>query len=160
MWLIVLLLILAALLLAVELVLLPGITVAGFMALAADACALWLAYGAGRVTFAVTFGAAVALAGLTVFICLREKTWRVLSLDSNIEGQSQPSPQCQVQVGQCGMTLSRLAPSGKVEIEGKILEAKTLDEFIDPRTEVTVSGFDNFTVVVRRTQQNETSKTV
>ena len=49
-----------------------------------------------------------------------------------------------------GMTVSRLAPMGKVEIGGKIYEAKSMDSYIDPRREVEVVGFENFNIIVRK----------
>lgn len=47
------------------------------------------------------------------------------------------------------MTLSRLAPMGTVEIGGRIYEAKTLDGYVDPRREIEVVGFENFSVIVK-----------
>ena len=39
---------------------------------------------------------------------------------------------------------------GKVLINGKEYEAKSVDSYIDQRQEVTVVGFENFTVIVRK----------
>ena len=38
---------------------------------------------------------------------------------------------------------------GKVNIAGKEYEAKSLDSYIDQRTEVEVIGFENFTIIVK-----------
>ena len=40
-------------------------------------------------------------------------------------------------------------PGGKVMLNGKTYEAKSIDVYIDPHREVEVIGFDNFTVVVK-----------
>ena len=47
------------------------------------------------------------------------------------------------------MTLSRLSPMGKVCIDGKIVEAKSLDAYVDPKTMVEVVDFENSNVVVK-----------
>jgi membrane-bound ClpP family serine protease len=39
---------------------------------------------------------------------------------------------------------------GKVNIAGKIYEAKSVDSYIDQRSEVEVVGFENFTVIVKK----------
>ena len=48
-----------------------------------------------------------------------------------------------------GMTLSRLSPMGTVEVGGKVYEAKSLTAYVDPRREVEVVGFENFSVIVK-----------
>ena len=154
MWLIILLALLAALFLVAELVFLPGISVAGFLALAADGAAAYLSYekyGTAGLLVCLAFIAAVST--ITIVICLRSKTWRRLSLTSKIDGQSQSSPRTQLAVGQKGISLSRLAPSGKAVFDGKSFEARTIDGLIDPQTEVEITGFDNFTVIVKRTEK-------
>ena len=40
---------------------------------------------------------------------------------------------------------------GKILIDGRVYEAKSIDAYIDQRSEVEVVGFENFTVIVKRT---------
>ncbi len=54
-----------------------------------------------------------------------------------------------IRPGDRGVTLSRLAPAGKIEIQGRIYEARSLDSYVDPRTPVEVVGFENFTIIVK-----------
>lgn len=153
-WLIILLAVLAALLLTAEMVFLPGVSVAGFLALAADAAAVYLAYdgyGTTGLVVSVVFIAVVSV--ITVVLCLRAKTWRRLSLTSNIDGQSQTSPEAELALGAKGTALSRLAPSGKAVFYGRTFEARTIDGLVNPGAEVEVIGFDNFTVIVKQTQK-------
>ena len=63
-----------------------------------------------------------------------------------------PSPEKEVKVGDRGRALSRLAPMGKVEFGGRIFEAKSLDAYIDVRSEVEVVGFENFDVIVKKVE--------
>ena len=62
------------------------------------------------------------------------------------------SPADELKAGDRGTTVSRLSPMGKVNIGGKVYEAKSTDVYIDQRKEVEVVGFDNFTVIVKRAE--------
>lgn len=153
MWLIIAgLIIVGAALLVVELVWLPGITLAGVGAAAADVAAVWLAFlwlGVGGGLLAIA--AVLVAAGLAIWLTLRSNTWKKLSLKDNIEGTSQPLPQdAGVKAGDRGVAITRLAPMGKVSIGGKTYEAKSVDVYIDQRTEVQVVDFDNFNVIVTK----------
>ena len=120
MWLILILVLIGVLLLVAELVLLPGISVAGIGSL------------------------------LAVFISLRANTWQRLSLKATIDSTSTPTPQQNnILVGQTGTTLTRLAPMGKVRVGEVTAEAKTIDGYINPRQSVEVIGFENTVVIVR-----------
>lgn len=146
------LILLGILLLVVELVLLPGISVAGIgalLSLIAAATYGFLTYGlfGGSITVAIIAILAIA----AVVISLRANTWRRLSLNATVDSTSTPTPQQQhVSIGTIGTALTRLAPMGKVQIDTLIIEAKAMDGYIDPKVAVEVIGFDNTSVVVRK----------
>lgn len=54
-----------------------------------------------------------------------------------------------MQVGDRGVTLSRLSPMGKVEIGGRTYEAKSQGAYVDQQRDVEVVGFENFSVIVK-----------
>lgn len=149
---IVLLLVLGALFLMAELVLLPGVSVGGILALACDATAAYFAfvwYGttAGWITIGVIFAVAIVV---TIF-SLRAKTWQRLSLRQQITSSSMDTPQeHDVKAGDRGVAVTRLAPMGKVEINGRTYEAKSATELIDQQSKVEVTGFENFNVLVKK----------
>jgi len=88
---------------------------------------------------------------LVTVVSLRAKTWQRFSLRQQIRSSSTPvSPAEELHIGDRGTTLSRLSPMGKVEIGGRIYEAKSTDVYIDQRSTVEVVGFENFNVVVRK----------
>lgn len=151
MGLIVVLIVVGVLLLVAELVLLPGISVAGIGAFAA----LVAAAVCGFVRFGILGGslvvaAIVILCAAAVVVSLRANTWQRLSLKSTIDSASTPTPQQNdIRIGQQGETLTRLAPMGKVRIGDHTLEAKAMDAYLDPRTRIEVIGYDNTAVVVR-----------
>lgn len=148
---IILLVLLGVLFLVAELLLLPGISVGTILSLVCYGSAIYLAFdGFGVVAGAVTVAVVVVLSLLTTVISLRAKTWQRFSLKQEIDSTSMLQPEREIAVGDCGVAVSRLSPMGKVEIKGRIYEAKSTDVYIDQRCSVEVVGFDNFTVIVRR----------
>ncbi len=151
MWLIITLIVLGVLLLVAEIILLPGLTVAGIGGFIAYGVAIYLGfdyYGAGG--GAIVIGVVVAVSVLAIVLSLRARTWQRLSLQQQIDGISQSSPELEVKVGDRGMAVTRLAPMGKVLINNETYEAKSLgDLYVDQKTEIEVIGFENFNVVVK-----------
>ncbi|MDR2882333.1 MAG: NfeD family protein [Alistipes sp.] len=149
-WLIALLIVVGALMLVVELVLMPGITVAAIGALASWGGAGWLAWENFGVRGLLTVVAIViALTVAATWFSLRARTWQRFALGDRIEGRSQEAPARRVKVGDRGVALGRLAPMGKVTIDGRDYEAKTTGGFVDQHTGVEVVGFENFNVIVK-----------
>lgn len=152
MWLIISLIVIGVLLIVAELVLLPGLSVAGIGALAAFGGAIYLGFTNYGTTGGVIVICSIAATSIAAtVISLKARTWQKLSLNQNIDSTSQPLPETEVSVGDTGVAVTRLAPMGNVIINGKTYEAKSLgDRYIDQRSEVEVVGFENFNVVVRK----------
>ncbi len=149
-WVIAVLIVIGALLLVVEIVLLPGFTVAGIGGLACYCGASYLAYANYGVTgLLVTIGIVLVVSVIATWLSLRAKTWKRFALSQNIDGEAQISPERQVRMGERGVAITRLAPMGKVMIGGQTYEAKAIDSFVDQQTEVEVTGFENFNVIVK-----------
>lgn len=151
MWYIILLLVLGVLFLVAEMLLLPGVSIGAILAMSCYGGAIYYAFSALGTTAGIwTVVAVVILSLITVVISLRSKTWMRLSLKQEIDSTSMPNPALEVELGSVGVTVSRLAPMGKVNIGGKFYEAKSVDVFIDQQVDVKVVGFDNFTVIVKK----------
>lgn len=151
MWYIVLLIILGMLFLVAELLLFPGLSIGGILAMACYGGAIWYAFDALGVTAGIWTIVAVALLSLlSLIFSLRAKTWQRLALKQEIDSVSMPNPESEVAIGAVGVSISRLSPMGKVEVNGKTFEAKSADVFIDQRSKVEVVGSDNFTLIVRK----------
>lgn len=147
---IILLIVLGLLFLVAEIVLLPGVSVGALLALVCDGSAVYLAFRYHDTpTGIVVVVLIVILSLVATILSLRAKTWQRFSLRQKIDSSSMPSPQTRLRVGERGVTLSRLSPMGRVEIGGELYEAKSLDAYVDPRTEVEVVGFENFSVIVK-----------
>ncbi len=156
MGLIVILIIVGVLMLVAELVLLPGLSFAGICSLLANGGAIYLGFTRyGTTGGFIILAAIVILSLVATVVSLRAKTWQRLSLKSTVDGTCQSLPDNTLKIGDRGVTVTRLAPIGKVMIEEKTYEAKSFgDKYIDPRKEIEVVGFENFNAIVRQINQN------
>ena len=154
MFFIILLIFFGLLFLIAELVLLPGISIAALLSLVCYGSSVYLAFrDYDSSTGCIIVGAILVLSLVAVIVSLRAKTWQRFSLEQKIPASSMPEPEKELQLGTRGKSVSRLSPMGKVEIDGRTYEAKSQDVYIDPRSEVEVVGFENFSVIVRKIEK-------
>lgn len=151
---IVLLVFFGLLFLVAELVLLPGVSIGALLSLVCYGSSIYLAFrDYGPLTGALVVIAILVLSFVAIVFSLRAKTWQRFSLKQEIRSSSMPEPDKELQIGARGTSVSRLSPMGKVVIDGRIYEAKSQDVYIDPRSEVEVVGFENFSVIVRKSEK-------
>jgi membrane-bound ClpP family serine protease len=134
-----------------ELFLIPGISIAGIAGTLFMIASVYYAYSeissfAGHITLL----GSVLLLGIAIWIFLRTKTLEKLSLKTEIKGKNDPLESVVIHVGDEGITSSRLAPMGKVKINGHMVEAKTNDDFIDEGVKVVVKEVFNTNILVDR----------
>lgn len=135
----------------IELVLLPGITIAAVGAFVSLVAAVSLAFMHHSTAMGVLIlGVAGVMITVMMVFFLRAKTWRKLTLNTSLNENVAQEPATTHVVGQGGVCLTRLAPMGKVQFaDGSIMEARSLDSYIDPKAEVEVIGFENSYVIVK-----------
>lgn len=151
MGLVIFLILLGLFFLVVELIFLPGITLGTILSAVSYGAAIYLGFSRlGVIGGMIILFVIAALSLVATVVSLRAKTWQRLALNNKVDGQSNASPEEVVAVGAKGVTISRLSPMGKVEIDGKLYEAKSGGEYIDQRTEVEVVGFENSNIIVRK----------
>lgn len=142
--------ILALVLIFLEFVVLPGVTVPGvlgFVLLVGAIYVTYTNYGAGAGNGALIASITVTVA-LAVF-GLRSKTWNKVSLHKNLEGKVNVVDKTKLTVGTKGKTLSRLAPGGNANFDGHIVEVFTYGEFVDQSTEVEIISINNNQIFVK-----------
>ncbi len=150
---IVLLIFLGLLFLVAELVLLPGVSIGALLSLVCYGSSIYLAFrDYGPLTGIVVILVILVLSIVAVVFSLRAKTWQRFSLKQEIRSSSMPDPNVELQVGARGKNVSRLSPMGKIMIDGRLYEAKSQDVYIDPRSDVEVVGFENFSVIVKKVE--------
>jgi membrane-bound ClpP family serine protease len=149
--LIVTLIIIGLIFLALEILVIPGVGIAGIIGFILIAVGVWQTYAghgmlAGHLVLAGTF----TLTILTLVLSLRGKTWRRLALSTSIDSKVNLIDEENVKPGDSGKTVSRLAPMGKALINGEFYEVSTNGDFIDQQTEIVVLKIDHNKIIVKR----------
>lgn len=143
--------VLGLLLIIAEIVLIPGIFVAGTLGLASMAGACWLAFdNFGPEAGCITIAADALLTVVCTVLTLRSKTWKKLSLHTEIDSRADTNPEDKgITVGMHGTTITRLAPMGKVLFDGTAVECSARNGIIDPGQEVEVILIDDNKIFVK-----------
>lgn len=140
--------IIGLLLLFAEILIIPGVGVAGILGVLAlgGSCVyafLEVSTTAGIVT---TVSITILLVVLTIYV-LRAQTWKRISLNTNID--SKAISDVKVSVGDSGKTITRLVPMGQAVIGGESIEVKALEGMIDSNIEVVVVMIDDNKIYVK-----------
>lgn len=148
MGLVITLIIVGLLLLFAEILIIPGVGVAGILGLLslAGSCVYAFLEIGNTAGIIVTAVLSVLLVALTVYV-LRAKTWKRVSLSTNIE--SKAVAEVTVSVGDEGKTLTRLAPMGQALIGEDPVEVKALEGMIDPDMDIVVVMIDDNKIYVK-----------
>lgn len=137
--LIITLILVGLLLIAAEILLVPGIGIAGILGLLSMGGSCYYAfYEFGSTTGSVVTAVNAILITSLTFYVLRAKTWRRMSLETKIDAKALEDDSQYVHVGEVGMAVSRMAPMGTVKFGDKVFEAKTLEGIVDPGTQVQI----------------------
>ncbi len=137
MGLIITLILLGLVLIFAEILLIPGVGIAGILGLLSLGGSCYYAFAqmstlAGVIVTSVN---AVLLVALTVWV-LRAKTWKKLTLNTSIESKAVESSS--VMVGDKGKALTRLAPMGTARFGEHVVEVKALEGMIDAGADIHV----------------------
>ena len=148
---IILLIVLGILLFVVEFLLIPGVTIAGIGGAVLMGIAVYMSYK----THGNTVGNYTLIATLILTIggfayALRAKTWKRLALNKDIDGRVEVGLEKEtIKVGDRGESITRMAPVGKVLINGLVVEGKSQRGFLDQHTPVEVIKVLNTQVIIK-----------
>ncbi|MDD4685402.1 MAG: NfeD family protein [Bacteroidales bacterium] len=137
-------------LIILEIVAIPGTTVAGLSGVA------MLVYGIvqvfneyGNTWGIITLFIALAFCAFLLIYALRAKTWKKFALNKSIDSKANDIKIEEFKVGDKGITITRLAYAGMAEINGQRIEVFTVNTFLDPKTEVVIERIDGSKIFVR-----------
>lgn len=141
------------LLFIVEVFLIPGISIAGITSVICLLYANYYAFDelgmtAGVITLAISI---VSCIGITIWF-MRSKTVDKLSLKKSLDYRYNPLKELDINVGDKGMTITRLALVGNAEINGHIIEVRSADGLIDEKTPIYVERIVENTIIVCKTK--------
>lgn len=134
-----------------EVFLIPGLSLAG---IASAGCLIYVNYYA----FA-QLGATGGLVTLIISLCsyiimliwfLRSKAIDKLALKKNIDSTVGTPAEQEVKIGDTGVAITRLALIGNAEINGKIIEVKSADGFLNEHTPIVVERIMEGIIMVRK----------
>jgi membrane-bound ClpP family serine protease len=148
---IILLIILGILLFVIEFLLVPGITIAGIGGLALTVLGVYKAYeDYGSVTGTWFLIGTLLLSILVIAFSLRARTWKKFMLNTNVTGTvHEDLLNDGIQKGDEGETVTRLASMGKIMINGKVREARSIEGYVDENKPVVVVGIEGTIIKVK-----------
>jgi membrane-bound ClpP family serine protease len=131
-----------------EIFFLPGVSIGGIVGTLFTGAGIWYAFAklgttAGWIVVAVS----VVVLLLAVVYFIKGKPLDKMALDKELESDN-PYDMTKVAVGDKGVTLSRLAPMGKVLVNGEEYEAKFREGFLDRGVEIEVVDIEGNVLVV------------
>ena len=155
MGLIITLILLGLLLVLAEILLIPGVGIAGVLGLLAmgGSCAYAFMEMGNMTGIIVTSVNAVLLVALIIWV-LRAQTWKRLSRETNIDSQA-VVPEVEVSVGDKGRSVTRLAPMGTVRFGDNSLEVTSMEGLIDPGMDVQVVAIEDAKIYVSIVNNNQ-----
>ena len=136
---IVILILVGILLLLAEILLVPGVGVAGVL---------------GLISLVGSCVYAFNMFGATTVYVLRAKTWKKFTLNTNIESKAIPDKGTVLSVGDTGKTTTRLAPVGMARFDAGVYEVKALEGMIAPGTEIEVAHIEDNQVIVKPVEKD------
>ena len=146
---IILLILLGLVLLLIEFAVIPGVTIAGIGGFLLLGGAVYVAFAEyGVIPGFITLAAVLVLAPAMIYYFFKSRTGKKMILQKNIDGKVDLINKEKIAVGDTGKSIGRLAPMGKVKINGETVEAQSTGAFIDHNTEIRVLKIESNKIIV------------
>lgn len=147
---IILLLFIGILLCLLEVLVIPGITVAGIGGFLAMGTGVYLSFKEFGILGGNIVLISVILINIVIIIySLRSKTWKKLMLQTNLTS-SISSDINKVNIGDKGVSITRLAPMGRVKIGEFEVEAQAFGGLLNENTNVEVLQIEKTKIIVKQ----------
>ena len=146
---IILLILLGLVLLLIEFAVIPGVTIAGiggFLLLAISVYIAFVEYGTGAGFLTLTV--VLILAPAMIYYFFKSRSGKKMILESKIEGKVDAINEEKIKVGDIGKSIGRLAPMGKIKVNGEVVEAQSTGPFVDQNTEVRILKIHSNKIIV------------
>lgn len=148
---VIILVVFGILLMVAELFLLPGISIAGISGILCLGGSVWIAYvRLGALAGNIVLFASLFLLAIAIYIFLKMRTLDKMALSTDIDSKVDLMQGLNIKKEDTGISVSRLAPMGKVKIGNAVVEAKTTGDFIDEDKAVKVIEIENNTIIVEK----------
>jgi membrane-bound ClpP family serine protease len=146
---IVLLILLGLLLLLIEFAVIPGVTIAGIGGAVLLIASVYVAFtGIGTVAGFITLAVVLIVSPLMIYYFFNSRSGKKMILESEIGGKIENFNPDNLKVGDIGKTIGRLAPMGKIKVNGELVEAQSTGAFIDHQTEIRIIKIKSNQIIV------------
>lgn len=136
---IVLLILLGLVLLLIEFAVIPGVTIAGIGGFLLLAASVYIAFTEmGTVAGFITLAVVLIASPIMIYYFFTSRSGKKMILDSEIDGKLENFNHDKIKVGDTGKTIGRLAPIGKIKVNGEVVEAQSTGAFIDHQTDIRI----------------------
>ncbi len=130
---------LGILLLLLEFAVIPGITIAGIGGVLLLGASIYLAFSTYGIIAGIATTAFVLIAApVLVLKFFKSRTGKKMVLESEISGRVDEISKELIHEGDEGITIGRLAPTGKVRVNDQTMEGKAVTGFIDQQVPIRV----------------------
>ena len=127
------------LLILAEILLIPGVGVAGILGiLSLGGSCYYSFYEFGNSVGAIVTVINAVLLLVMLIYALRAKTWKRMTLETNVDSKAVEDESLYVSLGDKGVAKTRLAPMGSVRFGDRVAEVKAVEGIVDSGTEVEV----------------------
>ena len=153
--LIITLIVIGLILLAIEVLIIPGFGVAGILGLLSLAGAAILGFTMFYTTTGlIILGAIILATAISTWLILRSKTWKRATLNTKISARVDTAPEEKgIVPGVQGVTTSRLAPSGKARLSGEDVEVVSREGIIPSGSKIEVISIEDGKIIVRKSDK-------
>ena len=134
-----------------EILVIPGVGIVGilgFVSVVMGIVQAYLIYGtfAGNITLIIS----VFIMVLLFVMSLQSKTWNRVMLKDSIDSKMNTIDTEKIMVGSEGISISRLAPSGKARFDDVFYEVHSFGEFIDENVPLIVVKISGNKIIVKQ----------
>ncbi len=135
--------------LLLEILVIPGSTLAGIVGFGLLFSGIWQAYASkGTIAGHITLGSTFVVTLIILYFSFKAGTWKRMALKATSDGKMDQLEGIEIKIGDIGTSISRLAPSGKAMIDNEIVEVHTYGEFVDQDNEVRVISVKDNKIIV------------
>ncbi len=146
---IVLLILLGLVLLLIEFAVLPGITIAGIGGFLLLGGSVWIAFSEyGTIPGLITLSVVLLVAPALVYHFFKSRAGKKMILEKNIDSKVDLVDNDKISIGDTGKTIGRLAPMGKIRVNGEVVEAQSTGALIDHNTKIKVLKIEFNKIIV------------
>ncbi len=152
MTLIITLILLGILLIAIELLIIPGFGFAGILGLISIIGAIILSFTEfGQITGLLVMGGVIISLSIITWMILRSETWKRLTLKDSISSKVDTNPFDKgLEPGTKGVALSRLSPMGKARFTNIDTEVLSQEGILDSGTQIEITRIEDSKIIVKQ----------